>query len=374
MTYKAIGRTAAVLAGAMALSLMTGCAEQKHPGAKTVGIAMPAKSLERWNRDGQYLKQQFEASGYNVELRYSDNDINQQNNDLEVLIADDVDLLIVSAIDGAAIFRTLEDAEYSGIPVIAYDRLIMNTDAVKCYISFDNFSVGEMQAQFVVDQLGLDSASEPKNLEFVSGDTADNNALYFFNGAWSVISQYIDSGRLKVPSGKVSFEQTATPSWSTDVAMENLQNTLASYYTGSTKLDAVIASSDVLSLGVSQAIRSDYTGDFPVITGQDGDIAALRNIVDGYQTMTIFKNVNDEANVTLEVSKALLEGKEIDESLVDVFEAETTYDTESYNNGVKNVPSYLLTPTVITADNLDDLVATGSYKWDSSHKYLEAAN
>ena len=372
MEYKAM-RTIAVFSAAIALVSFTGC-YHKDNNVKTIGIAMPTKSLERWNRDGQYLKQQFESFGYNVELRYSDNNINQQNNDLEVLIADEVDLLIISAIDGSAIFRTLEDAEYSGIPVLAYDRLIMNSNAVKCYVSFDNFSVGVAQGKYIVDNLISEDKSEPINMEFVSGDTADNNARYFFNGAWSVIEPFINSGKIKVPSGKISFEQTATPSWSTDTALENMQNTLASYYSNGTKLDAVLCSSDVLSIGASQAVRSDYIGDMPIITGQDGDIAALRNIVDGYQSMTIYKNVNDEANVTLAIAKAILENKETDETLLSEFSVPAVFDDQSYNNGVKNVPSYLLAPTLIDANNLDELVDTGSYKWDSEHKYLETAD
>lgn len=122
----------------------------------TVGIAMPTKSLERWNRDGSYLKEQFETAGYGVELKYSDNDVEQQNNDIAAMIADGVDLLIVAAIDGDSLSNVLGDAKDAGIPVISYDRLIMNTDAISYYVSFDNYTVGTLQGQFVIDQLGLD--------------------------------------------------------------------------------------------------------------------------------------------------------------------------------------------------------------------------
>ena len=366
---------AGIAAALVSLLVLTspGCSPKKYNGAKTVGIAMPAKTLERWNRDGEYLKQKFEAAGYNVELRFSDNSTDQQVNDIQVLIADDVDLLIIAAIDGSTLFRTLEDAEIKNIPVIAYDRLIMNTDSVACYISFDNYSVGKMQAQFIVDELGLDDSEETYNIELVSGDSADNNAVFFYNGAVDLLAPYIDSGRLKIPSGKREFLQTSTPGWSIDLAFENMQNTLASYYSDGTILDAVLSAYDGLSIGALQAIQSDYTGgNMPVITGQDGDIAALRNIVDGTQTMTIYKNVNNEANVTVEVAKAILDGKPIDGTLVSSLSAECVFDTESYDNGKKYVPSYLLTPEVITIENLGSLVDTGLYKWDSEHKYLTA--
>ena len=262
-------------------------------------------------------------------------------------------------------------AAENDIPVIAYDRLIMDTDSVACYISFDNYSVGKMQAQFIVDKLGLDSSEETYNIELVSGDSADNNAVFFYNGAVDLLAPYIDSGRLKIPSGKREFLQTSTPGWSIDLAFENMQNTLSSYYSNGTKLDAVLAANDGTAFGAAQAILSDYTGgNMPLITGQDGEIASLRNIVDGTQSMTIYKNVSDEADVTAEVAKAILEGKTLDSSVTESFSAEAVFDTESYDNGVKKVPSYLLSPEVITIDNIGTLVDTGMYMWDSEHKYL----
>ena len=339
-------------------------------GAKTVGIAMPTKSLERWNRDGDYLKAQFEQAGYAVELKYSDNDTDQQNNDIQAMIADKVDLLIIAAIDGETLTQTLADAKSANIPVIAYDRLIMNTDAISYYVSFDNYTVGVLQGQFVADQLDLANTSESFNIEFTAGDPADNNAGYFFNGAYDTLKPYIDEGKLTIPSGKTSFEQVATPSWSTDTALENMQNTLASYYSDGTVLDVALCSNDSTALGVAQAITSDYAGsNSPIVTGQDGDIANLRNIVDGIQTMTVYKNVSDEAGVTLDVSKAILEGKTPDGSLP--LSAEAAYDTSSYDNGTGIIPSFLLVPWVVTKDNLQDLVDTGLYQWDADNKYLE---
>ena len=340
---------------------------------KKVGIAMPTKSLERWNRDGEYLKSQFETAGYSVELKYSDNDTNQQNNDIQSMIADKVDLLLIAAIDGSTLSQTLEDAKSANIPVVAYDRLIMDTDAVSYYVSFDNYTVGKLQGEFVRDQLQLDSAAGPFNIEFTAGDPADNNAGYFFNGAFDTLKPYIDAGKLVIPSGKTTFEQVATPSWSTDTALANMQNTLASFYSGGTVLDVALCSNDSTALGVAKAITSDYAGsNTPIVTGQDGDIANLQNIVDGVQTMTVYKNVNDEAAVTLEVCKTILDGKTPDAGLVGSLSAQATYDTESYNNNKKVVPSYLLVPYVITKDNLQQLVDTGLYKWDANNKYLES--
>ena len=351
--------------------LLTGCEEKKDDSVKTIGIVMPTKATERWNRDGQQLKSIFESKGYNVELRFSDNNIIQQCNDIQVLIADDVDLLLVAAIDGSTLSRTLEDATIKNIPVISYDRLIMNTDAISCYISFDNYTVGTFQGQHIVKKLDPDHTDKTYNLELMAGDPADNNAVFFYNGAMDVIRPYIESGRFVVPSGKISFEQIATPFWSTDVAFKNMQNTLASYYSGGKRLDAVLCSSDHLALGVLVAVMSDYNGDnWPVITGQDGELAALKNVVDGYMDMTIYKNIKYEADLAVTIATAILEGEPLDASLADKFYVDCIFDTTSYDNGVKVVDSYLLTPEVIEADDMDKLVETGNFKWDSTHSYL----
>ncbi len=349
----------------------TSTSAEVKTGAQTVGISMPTKSLERWNRDGEYLKEQFEAAGYNVKLTYSDNKTEQQNNDIANMISENVDLLIVAAIDGETLTSTLADAKDQEIPVISYDRLIMGTDAVSYYVSFDNYTVGVLQGKFVIDTLDLDNTSETYNIEFTAGDPADNNAGYFFNGAYDTLKPYIEAGTLNIPSGKQTFEEVATPQWSTSTALSNFQNTLGSFYSDDTELDIALCSNDSTALGVAQAIESDYSKDNTVlVTGQDGDIANLQNIVDGKQTMTVYKNVADEAGATLELAKAMLEGKEIDESLIASFPSEAVLDKESYDNGTGIIPSFLLVPSVITAENLDDLVATGLYEWDADHKYL----
>lgn len=356
--------------------LFSSCGREKnYPDGKTVAIAMPTKSIERFERDGAYLKKQFEDAGYNVEIRYSNDDSYQQNNDIECMIADNVDILIVCAVDGMTLSQTLKTAAGCGIPVIAYDRLIMNTDAVKCYVSFDNYAVGQLQGQYVIDALGLDNNDETFNIEICAGDPADNNAVYFFRGAYDVLLPYIESGRLKVPSGRLSFEQCATDGWSVELANRNMQNVLASYYSAGERLDAVVCSSDNISLGVSYAIRSDYAGsNMPVITGQDGNIANIINIVDGSQSMTVFKNVNDEASAAIAITKAMLSGKSIDEGLLSLFSFDVSFDDTSYNNGRMNIDSFLLKPCVITRDNLDELTQTGLYKWDEQHRYLEIAD
>jgi len=254
------------------------------------------------------------------------------------------------------------------IPVIAYDRLIMNTDAISYYVSFDNYTVGKLQGEYVVEQLDLDNADGPFNIEFTAGDPADNNATFFFNGAYDVLKSYIDSGKLVVKSGQTTFDQVATAQWDTATAMKRMQDILASYYSDGSQLDVALCSNDSTALGVAQAIESDYAGSNTVlVTGQDGDEANLANIVDGKQSMTVYKAVANEAVVTLNLGEAILAGETPDAGLIESsgWDFDCTYDTESYDNGTGVIPSYLLVPTVVTKDNMvAELVDTGYYTQD----------
>ena len=365
-----------LLALVLALVMMSTCfvfASAETATAK-IGISMPTQSLERWNRDGTYLDEQFKAAGFETILTYSDNDAGRQVNDIQNMLSAGVNLLIIAAIDGEALNTVMDEAAEAGVPVIAYDRLIKN-DAVSYYVSFDNYTVGTLQGRFVESALDLANAGDKTfNIEFTAGDPADNNAGYFFNGAFDVLKPYIDAGTLKVVSGQTEFSAVATAQWNTDTALNRASNLLASYYADGTVLDAWVCSNDSTAKGVAQAIGTDYNGENAVIvTGQDGDIANLANIVDGKQTMTVYKNVKNEAVVTLALAKAMIAGDEIGEALAGTFGVECAYDVESYETSEgKKCPSFLLVPSVITKDNLNDLVETGLYVMGDDG-YLKAA-
>ena len=342
-------------------------AEPAAAGGNKVGIAMPTKSLERWNRDGSFLEEQFKSKGYEVKLTFSDNKIDQQVKDIEGLLADGVNLLVIAAIDGESLSQVLAQAKEQNVPVISYDRLIMQTDAISYYVSFDNYTVGKRQGEFVRDQLDLDNAAGPFNIEFTAGDPADNNAGFFFNGAYDTLKPYIEAGKLVVQSGQTAFDQVATQQWDTAKAMTRMQNILGSNYSDQ-QLDVALCSNDSTALGVTQAIASDYKGKNNVlVTGQDGDEANLQNIVDGKQTMTVYKAVANEAKVTLDLGVAILSGKNPGEELIkdSGWDFECTYDTSSYDNGTGIIPSFLLVPTVVTKDNIkSELVDPGYYTLD----------
>ena len=362
-------------AAAIAIGCSVASCGAKNESSQTNSSKKTIEELERWNNDGESLKSQFESAGYKVDLRFSENDADKQNEDISGMLSDGVDLLLVAAVDGNTLSDTLAGAKEKNIPVIAYDRLIMNTDALTYYISFDNYTVGKLQGDYVKNQLHLTSTNSEYNIEFVAGDEGDNNARYFFNGAYDALKPYIDNGTLFIRSGKSTFEQVATKGWTTDNAEKNMKETLKSFYKDDTPLDIALCANDSTALGVANALASDYKGgNYPIITGQDGDIANLANIVDGKQSMTVYKNVHDEASVAFVVCKMLLDGEIPTSKLVDSFgDIKVNYDSESYNNGVRYVQSYLLVPYVITKDNLQLLVDTGFFKWDGDNKYLEAA-
>lgn len=374
-----------LLSVAMVASLLVGCSsgggsttastDTAATGSGKIGISMPTQSLERWNRDGAYLDEQFKAAGYETILTFSDNDSGRQVNDIQNMLADDVDLLVVAAIDANGLNTAMNEAAEAGVPVIAYDRLISN-DAVSYYVSFDNYTVGKLQGEFIEKALDLANAGDKVyNMEITAGDPADTNAPYFYQGAIDVLTPYMEAGTINVVSGQTEFTAVATDQWNTDTALSRAQNVLSSYYADGTQLDAWLCSNDSTALGVSQAIMSDYAGsNSVVITGQDGDEANLKNIVDGVQTVTIYKNVSNESIVTLALAKAIMNGDTIDESLIPSFGIECAYDVESYETTPGNkCPSFLLVPSVITKDNLQDLVDTGLYTMGDDG-YLSATN
>ena len=305
-----------------------------------VGVSMPTKDLQRWNQDGANMKAKLEEAGYEVDLQYAANDIPTQVSQIENMIANGCKVLVIASIDGDSLGTVLAQAKEAGIPVIAYDRLIMNSDAVTYYATFDNFDVGVKQGTFVAEALDLANAGDKTfNIELIGGDPGDHNAEVFYDGAMSVLGQYIDAGTLVIVSGQKDFAEIATAGWATDKAQERFENILASFYADKA-LDAVMASNDSTAQGVANALAANYNNDvYPVLTGQDCDIVSVQNMVAGKQSMSVFKDTRDLAAKTVEMVNAIMSGSE-----------PPINDTESYDNGAYVVPSYLCEPVVCTND------------------------
>ena len=328
-----------------------------------VGISMPTKDLQRWNQDGANMKADFEKAGYQVDLQYAANDINAQISQLENMITGKCKVLVIAAIDGSSLSNVLATAKKKKIQVIAYDRLIMDTDAVSYYATFDNYKVGTLQGDYLVDKLGLKSrsASDPVYMEFFTGDPGDNNINFFFGGAMDVLKPYLEKGVIVCKSKQTEKAQAATLEWSTARAQDRMENLITSnkYSPKGQKLDAVYCSNDSTAQGVTQAlISAGYTADnFPIITGQDCDITSVKNMLKGTQSMSVFKDTRTLAAQVVKMVEAILSGK-----------AAPVNDTESYNNNVKVVPSFLCEPVFGDVNNYKALLIDSGYYKESELK------
>ncbi len=338
-----------LLAGAMLFAVAAGCSSKKS-GSKKIGVSMPTKSLQRWNQDGDNMKKELEAAGFEVDLQYANDDISVQVNQIESMINGGCKVLVIAAINGDSLGTVLATAKEKDIPVIAYDRLIMNSDAVSYYATFDNYKVGTIQGEYIRDQLDLDNAAGPFNIELFTGDPADNNANFFFSGAMDVLNPYIDQGKLVVKSGQKDFEQVATAGWKTENAQNRMDAIIAANYADGTQIDAVMCSNDSTALGVANALEANYTGKYPIITGQDCDVTNTKNMINGKQSMSVFKDTRDLAKQVVDMVKAIMDGKEV-----------PVNDTKTYDNGVKVVPSFLCTPVFADANNYKTILVDSGY-------------
>lgn len=322
-------------------------------GTMKVGIAMPTKDLQRWSQDGSYMKSEMEKTGYDVDIQYANNDIGTQASQIENMITGGCDALVIAAIDGGSLSEVLEKARSADIPVIAYDRLIMNTDVVDYYATFDNEKIGVMQGQYIADKLDLENQEGPFNIELFTGPTDDNCVNFYWNGAMSVLQPYIDEGKLVIPSGtEPTMSACATLNWSTEEAQKRMENIIAKSYTGGKKLDAVLSSNDSVANGITNALlAAGYTADnFPIITGQDCEITSVQNMIKGLQSMSVFIDTRKLASVTAEMVDAILNGEEPEIN-----------DTSTYDNGTGIIPTYLCEPQVADINNYKELLIDSGY-------------
>ena len=321
--------------------------------SKTVGIAMPTKSSERWVYDGDNMKAEFEELGYDVDLQYAEDVVENQLSQIENMITKGVDILVIASIDGEALTDVLEKAKNQDIPVIAYDRLIMNSDHVSYYATFDNFQVGVLQAKYIVEKLGLADGEGPFNIELFAGSPDDNNAYFFWDGAISILQPYIDNGQLVVKSGQTEFEQGATLRWDGAKAQERMDNLLSAHYSGE-KVDVVLSPFDGISRGVISSLKAVGYGSadnpMPIVTGQDAELASVKSIIAGEQTQTIFKDTRELAAKAVNMADSVLKGEEPEVN-----------DKETYDNGKKVVPSYLLEPISVDIDNYKEALVDTEY-------------
>ncbi|TGG93621.1 sugar ABC transporter substrate-binding protein [Natronospirillum operosum] len=316
-----------------------------------VGIAMPTQSSSRWISDGQSMVRQFEDAGYQTVLQYAEDNIPNQVSQVENMIVRGVDAIVIAAIDGTTLSNALENAAAAGIEIVAYDRLIRDSEHVSYYATFDNFQVGVQQAESLVQGL-QESGDGPYNIELFGGSPDDNNAYFFYDGAMSVLQPMIDDGELVVVSGQSGMDIVGTMRWDGSRAQARMDDLLSAHYTDRT-IHGVLSPYDGLSIGILSSLRGVGYGDdrsMPIVTGQDAEIPSVKAIIDGEQYSTIFKDTRELARVTVGMVQALLEGGEPEIN-----------DTETYDNGVKVVPSYLLEPVPVDATNWESVLIDSGY-------------
>lgn len=353
----ALGAVGLMAAGLVACSSDAEGATEGGEVECNVGISMPTRSLERWINDGEQLEALLKDEGCTVDLQYADNKTSEQISQIQNQIAGGAKILVVAPIDGEVLSPVLSEAKKTqDAVVISYDRLINGTEDIDYYATFDNAKVGKMQGDFIVDQLGLDEGEGPFNLEPFAGSPDDNNAKFFFSGAWDVLLPYVESGQLVVPSGKSpksndEWASIGIQGWASDKAQAEMDNRLTSFYTGDEKVDVVLSPNDSLAIGIEASLKSaGYAPgeDYPLITGQDADKANVKAILDGEQSMTVLKDTRKLGEAVFEMIKQIVAGDEV--------ETNVTYDNTKFD-----VPTAQLDPVVVTKDNVQEEIIDSGF-------------
>jgi len=361
----------ALLGGAVLALGLTACSGEgagggtddgaQAPTDLTIGVSMPTQTSERWIADGSSVKEKLEAKGYKVDLQYAGDDIPTQSQQVDQMITQGADVLIIAAIDGTALSGQLQAAADQKIPVIAYDRLIRDSQNVDFYVSFDNFKVGVAQAEALLVGLGLKNAdgskgaaAGPLNIELFAGSLDDNNAHFFFDGAMQTLKPFVDDGSVVVKSRQTAIEQVAILRWQQETAQKRMEDLLTSTYNDGSKVNGVLSPYDGLSRGIITALQNAGYGTsanpIPVVTGQDAEIASVKLIDDGVQSSTIFKDTRLLAEQAVIAAEAYLQDKDPQAN-----------DTKTYDNGVKVVPSYLLESSIVVKDNITEILVDSGY-------------
>lgn len=337
---------------------------EAEPSEQTVGVAMPTQTYERWVADGNNIKEGLEGKGFTVDMQYAGDDIPTQQQQIDQMINSGVSVLLIASIDGASLSSQLDAAAAAGIPVIAYDRLLTDNENVDFYVTFDNYTVGVNQANALLYGLGLldedfeeaeDAPEGPLNVELFAGSLDDNNAHLFWQGAIDTLQPYFDDGTLEVLSGQMDIDQAATQRWEQETAQKRMETLLTTHYGSGEELAGVLAPADPLSRGIINALQNRGMGPtieegLPVVTGQDAEIASIKLIADGVQHSTIFKDTRNLAEQAIVASESILNGEEPEAN-----------DTETYDNGMKVVPSYLLDVQMVLQDNYQETMVDSGY-------------
>ena len=316
----------------------------KFPKDALIGVSLPQKTSENWVLAENLFKTDLAAAGFKADVQFANGGVTEQQNQIQSMVTKGAKVIVVGAIDGSQLGTQVKAAKDSGATVIAYDRLLKNTDAVDYYVAYDNFKVGVLQGNALLDGMKKKKANGPYNIELFAGSPDDANAQVFFDGAMSVLKPKIDDGTLKVVSGQTSFNQVVTQGWKAENAQKRMDTLLSANYT-STAIDGVLSPNDTLARAIITSVKAAGKP-VPVVTGQDSEVESVKSIMAGEQYSTINKDTRNLVKATIEMIQAIQKG---DQPKIN--------DTKSYNNGVKVVPAELLPPLIVTKDNAKEAYA-----------------
>ena len=304
-------------------------ASKDHP---EIGFCIDDLRVERWSRDRDYFVEAAKKLGATVSVQSADASEARQNAQIENLISRGVDVIVIVPFNSKTLGNVVAEARKAGIKVISYDRLILDAD-VDAYISFDNEKVGELQAQGVYD-------AQPKgNYFLLGGAPTDNNAKMLREGQLKVLKPAIDRGEIKVVG------QQWVPEWSASNALRIVEDALTA---NSNKIDAIVASNDGTAGGAIQALAAQHLAGKVPVSGQDADLAAVKRVMAGTQTMTVYKPIRQIASEAAKLAVQLAKGEK------------PAYNAQ-YDNGKKKVDTILLQPVLLTKKNVDVVVKDGFY-------------
>ena len=348
----ALATVAVAAAAALALS---GCSSRGSSGdssasgfdkGATIGVALPTKTSENWVLAGGLFTDGLKEAGFKGDVQYAGGSgVSDQQSQIQSMITNGAKVVIIGAVDGGQLAAQAKAAHDAGATVIAYDRLILNTNDVDYYVAYDNEKVGELQGQALLDGMKAKYPGKKNyNIELFSGSPDDANSKVFFDGAMKVLEPKIKDGTLKVVSGETDIKQTATQGWLPQNAQTRMDTLLAKSY-GSAELDGVLSPNDTLARAIITSVKGAGKP-VPIVTGQDSEAESVKSIMAGEQYSTINKDTRNLVKQAIAMVKDLQQGKKPE-----------TNDDKSYNNGKKVVPAYLLKPVIVTKANAAEAYA-----------------
>ncbi|GAB3610303.1 sugar ABC transporter substrate-binding protein [Humibacter ginsengiterrae] len=359
-----IGLTAVALAGVA----LTGCSSRASSDSAssevkkgdTIGVALPQKTSQNWVLAKASFEKALKDAGFKSDVQYSASVADQQNV-IQSMVTKGDKVIVIAAQDGSQLGTQVAQAKKAGATVIAWDRNILNTKNVDFYAAFNNYKVGQLQAQALLDGMKAKKPNGPYNIEIFAGANTDANAKVFYNGAMSVLKPLIDKGELKVPSGQTSFQQVQTDNWDPKNSQTRMTNIITKTYSSGTELDGVLSPNDTLGRSIITAVQQAGLP-VPVVTGQDSETASIPLIMKGVQYSTIYKNTDEEAKAAVDLIDDLAAGKKKPAGVV-------YNDKANAYNGTITVPYKPLTPVLVTKEN-----AVKAYANNSTLEQLATAN